>query len=140
MDKNAGLCPDKPCAFGDGTPMIAVRGTADRHTCGNRAHVRLMKLADIDLAADTPLRLFEQESDDRMTSTESFEAAEAEPVALVLHVDRMNSNPGCQGRETKQGCRAMVRPAAQKPLNFPGRKLAEHLSVCFRKRLSIVRM
>jgi hypothetical protein len=76
--------------------MIAVRRTADCHTSGNGAHVRLMKLADIDPTADTPLRFFEQEPDDRITPTESFEAAEAEPVALVFHVDRMNSNPGCQ--------------------------------------------
>jgi hypothetical protein len=96
MNKNASLCPDKPCTFGDRAPMIAVCRTADCHTSGNGAHARLIKLADIDLTADASLRLFEQEPNDSMTSAESLEAAKAEPMALVFHVDRTNSNPACQ--------------------------------------------
>jgi hypothetical protein len=78
--------------------MIAVGGTGHRHASGDGTNLGRVQFGDVDLPSEPAAGFLQHEPDDRVGATQGLEAAEAQPEALILDVDRSDTEFGSQSR------------------------------------------
>ena len=121
VHEDGSLGADELRALRDRASVIAVGGTGDRHPGRDGANLGRVQFGDVDRASELAAGFLQHEPDDRVGAAQRLEAAEPEPEALVLDMDRADAEFGGQGRQGVQGRRRMVVAVGEVPLDLLGR-------------------